>query len=679
MFNTWLSKQALDEAGSKKQQLLLWSNIPFALVTLAHVFHESFHLDQNLYGTIVVILGYIGLNIFNALRVHASISIMERFILSVVPNLLVIALTQLGESSFDAVSQSLILFVIIQASYTFGTLGLVIAGTVSLASTVAVHLLIDLSLTQNTSFVIALATLSLIGALLKEPQSTAASSSSDTLGNFNIASFSIHRQNGELRISNPNKVASTKLALSEKAKAASFMITADQNTFESFMTSLLDNGENTSDFILVRGKKSHDAHAKLLCLGFKTQSDEVACVCIDITTLEDKYHRLNAAIHQGHTSTLVAAIIHDFRNILTTIIGTAEVLEFTLTDQQAIEQVQRIINSGDRGTEKINDLLVFDSHHKKNKGEIQASDLNKVIGETLSLLRLQLPESVALEYQLKNVLPAARIEPKFIEVILSSLISNAADAIDQGGIITVSVSSELSHDGQTTIKLSVTDDGCGIKEDDIPLVTQAFWSTKTESDAAGLGLSIVKRTVTKLGGTLEIASTLNVGTQVSISIPEKWEGISVVNADIQTTDTKDDSVSKKIQNSYKTIPTSVLLVDDNPDVLASQTLLVEAMGHKAYKATSGREGLDLYKEMKDEIKLVISDFKMPYMDGIELAHELRKVNASLPIIMLTGYGESSKLSQCKELDIALILKPCGFQKLSQTIFDVQNKYPEVFS
>jgi len=406
--------------------------------------------------------------------------------------------------------------------------------------------------------------------------------------------------------------------------------------------------------------------------------DSGICYLIDISQSEQQRQHINTSLLEGYVSTLVEGVVHDVRNILTTIIGTAEGLQFTLTDQDTLTQIERIIDSGDRGSEKVTALLQLDKNTVQNSGETNI-DLQSSLQNTVDLLRIQLPKGIKLNSSISRDLYQHQIKTALLEQILFNLINNAAQAINDTGTISISITTEQANNNPA-LKISVTDDGGGIEEENLSLVTQSLWSTRKEQGGTGLGLTIVKRIATKQGGSLDISSTVGVGTQVDGLLPEKTahKPQTQKTQPVQAEPTQANPKVKPAQN-LETIPCSVLLVDDNTDVLESQRLLVEAMGHKTFTATSGDEGLALYKAHKQDIQRGITDFKMTIMDGIELATLLREINPKLPIIMLTGYGESSKLKQCKELDIELLLKPCGFQKLSLAIHEIQNKNQELFS
>ena len=441
-------------------------------------------------------------------------------------------------------------------------------------------------------------------------------------------------------------------------------------------------GENHTFYIRSRGKGG--SVIKLLCLTSKIKwlNEYIGmCFLFDISETENQYAEMQAHVHEGFMSTLVAGIVHDFRNVLTSIIGTAEALQFSIKDDNAVKQLDVIIDAGERGSDTVTELLQISSSEYKKSSPIN-KDIISDLKNIFSLLRLQLPVHVKLHSTVDKDLPPVGITTTQLEQILMNLVNNASQAMDKDrGTITIHVTHNTSQSnaiGAEALQITVSDNGKGIAEDDLHKVTENFWTSRKSEGGTGLGLAMVKRIVTNLGGKLDITSELDVGTQITLLFPSgitNDEGSSSV----ETSTPIPNENNAPTSSSFKVKPCTILLVDDQPSVLHVQQMLLEAMGHTIMTSLSGQEAIKTFEKNKDSIQMLVTDFKMPDMDGIDLAEAIRDIRSDLPLLMITAYGETEKLRRAKSLNMTIILKPTNLAKLSKAITETQLKYPNLFS
>ena len=263
-----------------------------------------------------------------------------------------------------------------------------------------------------------------------------------------------------------------------------------------------------------------------------------------------------------------------------------------------------------------------------------------------------------------------------------NLVNNAAQAMDKdyGHIAIHAKSCEADKSCMDTdaVRIIVSDNGRGISEEDLPFVTDNFWTLRKDSGGTGLGLAMVKRIVTHLGGELEIKSQLGVGTQVCICFPLQNKGAHHMNKASPSKETQ-EAVKKTPIAPFQPKPCTILLVDDQSNVLHVQQMLLEAMGHTVITAMHGASAIEAFERASHSIDMLVTDFKMPDMDGIELAKTLREKDPSLPLLMITAYGETEKLRFAEDLNMTIILKPTNLKKFSEAIAQTQLKYPNKFS
>jgi signal transduction histidine kinase/ActR/RegA family two-component response regulator len=471
----------------------------------------------------------------------------------------------------------------------------------------------------------------------------------------------------------------------------------DEEEMLSACLEALDNKsekkENKNFFI--RSRAQDGTVIKLMCVTsvIKWLNEHIGiCFVFDVSSTEDKYAKMNANVQEGYMGTLVAGIVHDFRNVLTSIIGTAEALQYTTQEKSIQDQLEVIIGAGERGSETITHLLKLSSREKA-KEKLVYTKIKPTLQNITALLRIQLSTKIKLQYNFADNLPKVKISTSHLEQILMNLVNNASQAIENEGVISISAHKEVNakkipfHKGET-LCISVKDSGCGIAEEHLAYVTENFWSLRKDKGGTGLGLAMVKRVIQNNGGKLEIISKLGAGTQINIYLPaedaseqHKTETPPITNK-LETLASKENEKTSRpspVKPENKTIPCTILLVDDQPEVLQVHMLLLQAMGHKVLTATHGAEAIEVFKANKSKIQMLVTDFKMPGMDGIDLAEALRKESANLTMLMVTAFGETEKLKLSKNLNMDIILKPSNFKKLSDAIAKIQDKNPETFS
>ncbi len=447
---------------------------------------------------------------------------------------------------------------------------------------------------------------------------------------------------------------------------------------EACQDGLLDTCNKPSPFY-VRGRNINNQKIQLMgqTSSFHLQGKTTGiCFLIDITQSESIHSDMEKNMHEGHVSTLIAGITHDFRNVLTSIIGSAEVMQFTVKDQNIIDQLKLIIDAGERGSEIVSNILA-----QNMPAEAVDSTDKQAIYQSLTsmvnLIRIQLPSHIQLCLHLEEQLPAANINLTQLEQILMNLIKNANESMHQPGRIDIHLRADFHHklakQHMPALNIYVQDEGKGIAPEDIHEITKPFWTSRSKEGGTGLGLAMVRRTVHSNGGELNIQSTLGVGTQVSITIPpiNSDQGNSKEKA-LNKPDTSSEPPSKH-PSSMK--PWHILLVDDDPAVLQIHQNLLERMGHNVTTVESAESALEIYessiKNNTDIFDLIITDFQMPGMDGIDLSMLIRKHDAHLPILMVTAYGDAEKLQQCQDIQINILNKPTSYKKLASQIIMLQ--------
>jgi CheY-like chemotaxis protein/anti-sigma regulatory factor (Ser/Thr protein kinase) len=237
-----------------------------------------------------------------------------------------------------------------------------------------------------------------------------------------------------------------------------------------------------------------------------------------------------------------------------------------------------------------------------------------------------------------------------LETALVNLVINARDAMPEGGVITVAADnttlSEEINAGEY-VAISVKDTGTGIPPDVLRKIFDPFFTTKPVGKGTGLGLSQVHGFAHQAGGTVKVASELGKGTTITILLPRKQASLPLDEVDAVETGGSG----------------TVLLVDDNPDVAAVSTTLLEQLGYTVRKVDNAEAALREIE--RDGIDLVFTDIVMPgKMDGLGLARQLKTMRPGLPILLATGYSDAA-MNVCG--DFPILRKPYEIHQLSQAI------------
>ena len=206
------------------------------------------------------------------------------------------------------------------------------------------------------------------------------------------------------------------------------------------------------------------------------------------------------------------------------------------------------------------------------------------------------------------------------------------------------------------MQIEVRDWGSGIREEDVEKLFDPFWSTKFAG--RGLGLPVALRIVETHGGAISVESEPGQGSRFRLHLPlcldEVLEPLG------------SDRNSARLPDRR-----TILLVDDDPDVLESMGALVQSLGFRVLTAVSGERARELYLQGGEAIGCVITDLTMPGMDGWETLEALRRLNPDLPAILVSGYDRSQAMAgEHTELPQAFLGKPFGLQKLKETLADV---------
>lgn len=356
----------------------------------------------------------------------------------------------------------------------------------------------------------------------------------------------------------------------------------------------------------------------------------------DITEQRRAQATLMQAQKMEAVGQLAGGIAHDLNNMLTVVLGNLSALEErTRGSSEAEDLVAPALLATRRSAALIKRLLTFSQQQPL---EPRPVDLRLLIDGIRTLLRRTLPENIALSVEFGEKLAYAVTDPHQLESALLNLCLNARDAMPSGGTLVLHIAMDAA--GRKTapklglqpghyVRVTVTDDGCGMDEETLMRACEPFFTTKHFGSGSGLGLSMVYGFAQQSGGALSIRSAVGKGTTVSLFLP--------------STDELPDAAEYQTPAASHAAGRSVLvlLVEDDPEVRRVVRRQLLELGHPVIEAADGREALAMLNQVQ-EIGIVVSDVVMPGgIDGPTLARSVRSQRSDVGVLLMSGYEQNS--------------------------------------
>jgi signal transduction histidine kinase len=351
---------------------------------------------------------------------------------------------------------------------------------------------------------------------------------------------------------------------------------------------------------------------------------------------------------------LVGGIAHDFNNLLMAVIGNLDLLAKRVgADPRLDRLVAGAMEGARRGATLTQRLLAF---ARKQELQAQAIDVARLVKEMTGLIDRSVGPMVQVGVEAEAALPAVTVDPNQLEMALLNLAVNARDAMPLGGALSIQISvdavgaaGELGLPAGTYVRLKVRDTGEGMNPETLAKAVEPFFSTKAVGKGTGLGLSMVFGLAEQSGGALRLESTLGEGTTVSLWLPAASGAATPTEASVEATLT--------------TAPITILLVDDDPLIAASTVALLEDLGHSVVQASSAEQALELLAtDLQPD--LMITDYAMPGMTGLQLGREVQRALPKLPVLLATGFAD---LENAESVELPRLAKPYTQDQLAAQI------------
>jgi PAS domain S-box-containing protein len=360
--------------------------------------------------------------------------------------------------------------------------------------------------------------------------------------------------------------------------------------------------------------------------------------------------------------TLAGGIAHDLNNVLSPILTAVELLQMRLNDESSQRLLNILHTNAVRGGEMIKQVLSFARGVEGEHIPLQPAHLIK---EIIKILADTMPKSIEITFSIEPELWSVSGDATQLHQVLMNLCVNARDAMTHGGKLRIEAENleidehyarmNVEAKSGKYVSVGVIDTGVGIPEQNLTKIFDPFFTTKEHGQGTGLGLSTVAGIVRSHGGFINVYSEVGRGARFKVYLPAI-----------------ESPHATAAKPSRRDLPTGdgelILVIDDENAIreIARETL--NTFGYRVVVASDGAEAMAVFAAHKDEVKLVITDMMMPYMDGPATIRALRRLAPKTPIIATSGLKAEDKLADAAQLGVRTFLpKPYTAERLLKIV------------
>ena len=378
---------------------------------------------------------------------------------------------------------------------------------------------------------------------------------------------------------------------------------------------------------------------------------------LDISRRKEAEEALHQAQKMEAVGKLTGGIAHDFNNLLQVVLGYVDLLENRIDagDRTARRAIDAIGAAANRGATLTQQLLAF---ARRQELRDRLLNLNTLVVDFGPVIDRNLGEHVDFRRELSDDLWNSRIDPVQAEMALLNLLSNARDAMDDTGLVTIGTENVVSTaeaplavglEPGEYVALSVADTGRGIDTGDLDKIFDPFFSTKGVGKGTGLGLSMVYGFMRQSGGGVAAANHPGGGARFTLYFPRARGMVEQGHVPLVRVDGGDEHI---------------LMVEDQPQVAELGKAMLEELGYSVVHVDTAQRALDLLRGGA-QFGLLFTDIVMPGMTGVALAQTVRREFPGLPILLTTGYSDRELDDDSRAFD--LVRKPYRRAELAQRI------------
>jgi PAS domain S-box-containing protein len=342
---------------------------------------------------------------------------------------------------------------------------------------------------------------------------------------------------------------------------------------------------------------------------------------------------------------ITGGVAHDFNNLLMAVLANLDLLRKHVPNDARLRRlIDGAMQGARRGATLTQRLLAF---ARRQELHIEARSLVEVVQGMKDLLERSVGQQIELHIELPPQVAPTLLDTNQIELALLNLVVNARDAMPEGGVLTIRVDEcETAESGDLPpgryVRLIARDTGLGMDSETLRRATEPFFSTKELGKGTGLGLSMIQGLALQLNGALRLASEPGKGTLAELWLPVT--AVAAVHAPAAAETPSGEDATPRM---------TILVVDDDPLIALSTVGMLEDLGHEVIEAGSGAAALEILRNGA-RVDLMITDYSMPKMTGLQLAEAARALRPGLPILLATGYAE---LPPGSDLELPRMAKP----------------------
>jgi two-component system NtrC family sensor kinase len=389
--------------------------------------------------------------------------------------------------------------------------------------------------------------------------------------------------------------------------------------------------------------------------------------------LEHNAERGRIAAHESRlqrfeaVGRLTGGIAHDFNNMLTVILANAEMLAGSIgRDEGALADLDELRAAARRGTVMVRKLL---GYGRRERLVLQPVNIGRLVQELTNHLRQLLPPSVQLTTRAEPT-PDVQVDPNAVEQILLNLLTNARDAMPQGGRVSVQTGRatlDAEHarrhgwgDPGEYVCMAVSDTGTGMDDAVMARLFEPFFTTKPPGVGTGLGMAMIYGLVKQHGGFVLVESQPGRGTTVRIYF--------------RPAATAPMEECKATEGTPRGGTETILLAEDEEPIRRTARRVLERFGYKVIAAGDGAEALEIIRRRRQEIDLVLTDVVMPRVGGRALYEAARAEGAKMKFLFASGYtARDLGATGAIDADLPFIHKPWTIADLARRVREVLDR------
>jgi signal transduction histidine kinase len=414
---------------------------------------------------------------------------------------------------------------------------------------------------------------------------------------------------------------------------------------------------------------------------------------VDITSLKQAQQQqrvLETQLAQSQKmealGTLAGGVAHDFNNILAAILGNADLARQDLPPASPVrESLHEISSAARRGRELVRQILAFSRQQPLAPTPVRPG---AIVAETCSLMRSAIPPHVQLVQQVAPRHQAILADPTQLGQVLLNLGTNAvhallgrpgriefqvADVAPWDPVLPASVAQACRDTGRGAVRISVMDDGCGMDDTTRARMFEPFFTTKVVGHGTGLGLPVVLGIVEAHGGAIVVDSSPGAGTTFTLYFPataappqrasspdagvSPSEGgtMSAVTSGVAQSPPPHPVEHPVMADDPSSTPRHILYLDDDDTLVFLVRRLLERRGYKVTALTDQQEAIDAVRAQPEGFHLLMTDYNMPGMSGIDVAREVLLINPRLPVAVASGYISDELQSEAQAAGVTEVV------------------------